>query len=120
MGFIFGMLGIGLAAGVLSGALGIGGAILILPALVYFTGMEQKMAQGTTLLLMLPPIGLFAALEYLRRGQADWTAAAWICAGFLVGGFFGARLIADVPPMLLKRLFAILLIMIGLKMIFRP
>ncbi len=120
MGFIFGMLGIGLAAGVLSGALGIGGAVLIIPALVYFFGMEQKLAQGTSLLLMLPPIGLLAALEYLRRGQADWQAAVWICAGFIIGGFIGARLIADVPPLLLKRIFAMLLILIGLKMFFRP
>jgi len=120
MGFILEMVLIGMVAGTASGALGIGGAILIIPALVYFAGMEQKLAQGTTLLLMLPPIGLLAALEYLKRSQADWHAAVWICAGFLLGGYIGARLIAGVSPLLLKRTFGFLLLLVGFKMIFKP
>ncbi|MCK5242675.1 sulfite exporter TauE/SafE family protein [bacterium] len=118
--YALGMIVIGLAAGTASGAFGIGGAILIIPVLVYLVGMEQKIAQGTTLLLMLPPIGLLAALEYLRRGQADWQAAVWICVGFLVGGYIGAKLIAGLSPILLKRTFGVLLFLVGLKMILRP
>ncbi|MEW6516156.1 MAG: sulfite exporter TauE/SafE family protein [candidate division FCPU426 bacterium] len=120
MGMILGLLAMGLIAGAASGALGIGGAILIIPGLVYFAGMDQKLAQGTTLLLMLPPIGLLAALEYLRRGEADWRAAIWICLGFLVGGYLGARWIGMIPDQLLRRLFGLFLLVIGLKMIIRP
>ncbi|MCD4812204.1 sulfite exporter TauE/SafE family protein [bacterium] len=118
--FVGGMILVGLLAGIASGALGIGGAILIIPILVYIGGMDQKMAQGTTLLLMLPPIGFFAAWEYWRHGQADWVAAAWICLGFLIGGFIGAKLIANVPPVVLRRAFGLLLILVGAKMFFRP
>jgi uncharacterized protein len=118
--YAIGMIVVGLIAGTASGALGIGGAVLILPVLVYVAGMEQKIAQGTTLLLMLPPIGLFAALEYIRRGQADWYSAIWICLGFLIGGYIGAKLIAGASPMLLKRAFGVLLFVVGMKMILRP
>jgi uncharacterized membrane protein YfcA len=120
MGFVLVMLALGMVAGVLSGLLGIGGGIVVIPALVYFAGMSQKMAQGTTLLMMVPPIGLLAALEYLRRGDADWKAAILLCSGFVVGGFLGAIWMSHIPSFLLRRLFALLLILVGLKMFIRP
>ncbi|MBN1596080.1 sulfite exporter TauE/SafE family protein [candidate division FCPU426 bacterium] len=118
--FYAGMLFIGLAAGIASGAMGIGGAVIIIPFLVYIGGMSQKMAQGTTLLLMLPPIGILAAWQYLRRGEADWQAALWICMGFLVGGYVGAKMIADVPPVVLKRALGFLLLAVSVKIIIKP
>ncbi len=120
MYFALGMLFVGAAAGTLSGMFGIGGGILVVPALVYLAGLGQKTAQGTTLLMMLPPIGLFAAWEYLRRGEANVNAAIWICAGFLLGGFLGARLVADASPLLLRRGFGLLMLLAGLKMILNP
>lgn len=120
MGFSLSLLALGAIAGMASGALGIGGAILIIPGLVYFMGMEQKLAQGTTLLLMLPPIGVLAAWEYLRRGEADWHAALWICLGFVAGGYLGARWVGAVPEQLLQRLFGLFMLVIGLKMFIRP
>jgi uncharacterized membrane protein YfcA len=73
---------LGLIAGTLSGLVGIGGAVLIIPALVWFFGMSQHNAQGTTLALMVPPIGILAAWSYYRAGYADLKAAALICGGF--------------------------------------
>jgi len=120
MYFALGMSALGLAAGILSGVFGIGGGILIIPALVYLAGMEQKLAQGTTLLMMLPPIGFLAAREYFMRGEADWRAALWICAGFLIGGYFGARFSGGLSSEMLKRGFGILLLVAGLHMLVRP
>ena len=114
------MIGLGLAAGVLSGVFGIGGGILVIPGLVLLAGMSQKMAQGTTLLMLLPPIGLLAALEYLRRGEADWKVAAWICLGFLIGGYFGARWAGEWSSLVLRRAFAVLLIVVGFRMLLKP
>jgi uncharacterized membrane protein YfcA len=112
----FGILGI--AAGTLSGLLGIGGAIVIIPALVFIFGFDQKMAQGTTLLLMVPPIGILAALQYYRAGQVDLKAGAIIAALFLVGGFFGAKLADLFDPSLMRKVFAVCLAGIAVKMFF--
>src|SRR5205823_9531125 len=73
---------LGLAAGVLSGLLGIGGAIIIIPSLVYIFGFPQHRAEGTTLALMVPPIGILAVLPFFKRGLVDVRAAAFICVGF--------------------------------------
>ena len=78
-----GFVVLGLAAGVLSGLFGIGGGLLIIPVLIYFFGMSQHLAQGTTLALMIPPIGLFAAWAYYKQGNVHLAAAAFICLGFV-------------------------------------
>jgi uncharacterized protein len=119
MGFALGMIGLGLAAGSLSGIFGIGGGILIIPVLVMLAGMDQKTAQGTTLLMMLPPIGVLGALEYWRRGEVNWQAAAWLCVGFVVGGYLGARLIEWVPTLWVRRAFALLMIIMGVRMLWK-
>jgi uncharacterized protein len=109
---------LGLAAGTASGLLGIGGAVVIIPALVFIFGFSQKMAQGTTLLLMVPPIGLLAALQYYRSGDVDLKAGAIIAALFFVGGFFGAKLAEHIDPALMRKIFAVCLAGISVKMFF--
>ena len=108
---------LGLMAGVLSGLIGIGGGIIIIPALVFLAGMNQHTAQGTTLALMVPPIGLLAAWTYYRAGYVDLKVAALICAGFFVGGFLGAKFAAGVPEAALEKVFGVALLLIGIKMI---
>ena len=110
-------LTIGLGAGALSGILGIGGAVAIIPCLIYFLHFNQHLAQGTTLALMIPPIGLLAAWVYYKTGYVDLKVAGFICLGFFLGGFLGAKLAIPIPDHILKRIFGISLLLISLKMI---
>lgn len=107
---------VGLAAGIASGFLGIGGGVVIIPILVYFFGLTQHQAQGTTLALMIPPIGLLAALKYYRDGNVDIRIAAFICIGFFIGGLLGAYLVSPIPDHILRRVFGVFLLGISLKM----
>jgi hypothetical protein len=109
---------IGLVVGVFSGIVGIGGGILFIPALVYLLGMSQHKAQGTSLGALLLPVGLFAFLEYYRRGNADLRVALLLAAGFLVGGYFGALGAQHIPDLWLRRIFALLLMAVGGRMFF--
>jgi len=109
---------IGLVAGTLSGLLGIGGGIIIVPALVYIFGMSQHQAQGTTLALMVPPIGLLAAWTYYKEGYVDLKVAALICLGFFLGGLLGASLSMDISEEMLKKSFGIIFMAIAIKMTF--
>jgi uncharacterized membrane protein YfcA len=114
-----GLVLLGLAAGVLSGLLGIGGAVVIIPALVYLFKFPQHVAQGTTLALMVPPIGILAVLPFFRRGAVDVRAAALICAGFLIGGLIGGRIAIGSGAVTLQRLFGLLLLGLGFRMLFK-
>ena len=114
---IFLFLLLGLITGILSGLLGIGGAIIIIPSLVIVFSMSQHMAQGTTLALMVPPIGLLAAWTYYKAGHVDFKVAALICLGFFIGGFIGARFVTEIPDLLLRRIFGVVLLLAALKMI---
>jgi uncharacterized membrane protein YfcA len=109
---------LGLAAGVLSGLIGIGGGIIIVPALVFLFGLTQHQAQGTTLALMVPPIGILAALTYYNQGYVNLKIAAFVCLGFVVGGWLGAKLATSLSNDLLERLFGIALLIVAVKMIF--
>lgn len=109
---------IGLVAGTLSGLLGIGGAIIIVPALLFIFGMTQHQAQGTTLALMVPPIGLLAAWTYYKEGYVDLKIAALICLGFFIGGLIGASLSLEISETILKRSFGIVFLTIAVKMTF--
>ncbi|MFH0771007.1 MAG: sulfite exporter TauE/SafE family protein [Candidatus Omnitrophota bacterium] len=109
---------IGLAAGALSGLIGIGGGVIIIPALVFLLGFSQLQAQGTTLALMVPPIGILAALTYYNRGLVDLKVAVFICLGFLFGGLIGAKVAVNLPNIILQRIFGVALLIISLKMIF--
>ncbi len=109
---------LGVAAGTLSGLIGIGGGIIIVPALVFVFGMSQHAAQGTTLALMVPPIGILAAWTYYKQGYVDIRIAALICAGFVFGGLLGARIAGSLSNIQLERIFGIAMLLISLKMIF--
>ena len=111
-------LSLGLVAGMCSGLLGIGGAVIMIPALVFMFGMNQHMAQGTTLALMVPPIGLLAAWTYFKGGYIDFKVAAFVALGFLIGGLLGARFAVNIDGPALKKVFGIFLLTISLKMIF--
>ena len=111
------LLLVGLSAGVLSGLLGIGGGILIVPCLVFILGLSQHTAQGTTLALMVPPIGLLAPWTYYKQGCVDIKVAALICLGFFFGGLLGAKFATVIHATCLKRLFGVALLVTALKMI---
>ena len=108
----------GLMGGLLSGLIGIGGGTIIIPILVIFFGLSQKMAQGTTLALLVPPIGILAAWTYYKEGFVDFPIAALMCAGFVFGGLIGAKFAVNLSNQTLERIFGIALLIISLKMIF--
>ena len=110
---------LGLVAGVLSGTIGIGGGIILVPALVLIFEFTQHQAQGTTLALMIPPIGIFAAYTYFKAGHVDIKAAAFICAGFVIGGLIGAKFAVNLPKDSLQKVFGVVLLTIGIYMIFK-
>jgi uncharacterized protein len=109
---------LGLFAGVLSGLIGIGGGIIIVPALVFIFGLSQHQAQGTTLALMVPPIGILAAYTYYKQGNVDLKIAALICAGFIIGSLFGAKFANTLSNAMLQKVFGVVLLLVALKMIF--
>lgn len=115
---IIGLLLLGILAGYFSGLVGIGGGVIIVPALVFLFGFSQHAAQGTTLALLVPPIGILAALSYYQKGYVDIKTAAIICVGFLVGGYVGGKLAVGLSESVLKKTFAITLIALGIKMFF--
>ena len=109
---------IGLMAGVFGGIFGIGGAIIMIPAMVYFLGVDQHTAQGTSLAVMLPPIGLFAAYNYYKAGQVNIWYAIIIAISFMIGGYFGSKIALNLPEQLMKKVFAVFLILTALKLMF--
>jgi len=115
---IFLYLLLGLVAGTFSGLIGIGGAIIIIPCLVLLFGLSQHTAQGTTLALMVPPIGLLAAWIYYKQGFVDLKIAGLICLGFFAGGLIGAKFAAEIPDEILRKIFGVVLMAASLKMIF--
>lgn len=109
---------LGLFAGIISGLIGIGGGIIIVPALVYLFGLTQHEAQGTTLALLVPPIGLLAAWTYYKRGYVNLTIAIFACLGFFIGGLVGAKLAVALPNEILRKVFGVVLLLVALYMIF--
>ena len=108
-----GFLLVGAATGAVSGMFGIGGGILVIPAMVYLYGFSQKMATGTSLGMLLPPIGIMAFLQYYRSGLVSVPAALLLVAGFLAGSYLSAGYSVGLPDILLKRAFGGLLIAMG-------
>jgi uncharacterized membrane protein YfcA len=109
---------LGLIAGILSGLIGIGGGIIIVPALVFLFGLTQQQAQGTTLALLVPPIGLLAAWTYYKQGFVDLRIAGLVCAGFVLGGLIGAKFAVGLSNDTLQKIFGVVLMLISIKMIF--
>lgn len=118
MNELFILLALGLAAGMLSGMVGIGGGIVIVPALVYFLGFSQHSAQGTVLFMFLLPIGILGVLNYWQSGFVDWRVAAIMAITFLVGSFIGSKTAIAIDQILLKRIFGVIIFLLSLKMIF--
>ncbi|HNW33575.1 MAG TPA: sulfite exporter TauE/SafE family protein [Candidatus Ozemobacteraceae bacterium] len=103
--------------GVLSGVIGIGGGILIVPTLVFMFGLTQHQAQGTSIAMMIPPIGLMAAIRYYQDGNIVIPIAVLGAVGFFIGGYFGAGLAQSFSEVALRRTFGAVLMLIGLKML---
>ncbi|MBC7075392.1 MAG: sulfite exporter TauE/SafE family protein [Syntrophomonadaceae bacterium] len=118
MADIYICLAVGLCAGIISGLIGIGGGIIIVPALVFLMGFSQHQAQGTTLALLVPPIGILAAWTYYKQGYVDLKVAAIICLSFFIGGFVGAKMATSLSNAILQKIFGSALLIVGLKMIF--
>jgi len=114
---IFLYLLLGLITGIFGGLFGIGGGIIIIPCLVLLFGLSQHTAQGTTLALMVPPIGLLAAWIYYKAGFVDLKIAGLICLGFFVGGLIGAKCATQIPDDTLRKIFGVVLLIASLKMI---
>ena len=106
---------IGLGAGVLSGIFGIGGGIIIVPALLFFAGMPIARATGTSLGALLLPVGALGAYEYWKHGNLDVRASLWIALGLIGGVYIGARVAQLASPLMLKRAFAILLLLVAVR-----
>lgn len=117
-GNVISLLLIGLMAGYLSGLLGIGGGVVIVPALVYFLGFSQPVAQGTSLALFTLPVGLIAASRYYKKRFVDLKAAGIMLILFLAGSYLGSLTATRISETWLKRIFAVLLIGIAFKMIY--
>ncbi len=110
---------LGVVVGVLSGMFGFGGGILVLPSLVFLCGFNQKIATGTTLAMLLPPIGIFAFMEYYKNNMVNVPAAIILVSGFLAGSILGAKYAIAMDEIMLKRGFGILLVTIGIIYIYR-
>ena len=111
------LIAIGLLAGLLSGFIGVGGGIIIVPALVFFVGMSQHGAQGTSLALMLPPIGILAAYNYYRAGEVDITYAVIIGLAFVIGGYLGSKISLKLSPHVVKFTFGLIMLYVSIRMI---
>ena len=108
----------GFITGIIGGLFGVGGGEVFIPLLIYLFGFSQHKAQGTSLAVLLPPIGLLAALQYYRAGQVDFLVAAWLALGFFVGASIGALAATRIHGEILRRMFGGFLLMVSLHMIF--
>lgn len=115
---IIGLLAIGVLAGVLSGFVGIGGGILVVPALVYVFGLTQFMAQGTSLFLMLPPIGILAFVNYYKAGNVNVSYGILIALAFIIGGYLGSKLALRMNENIVKIIFGAIMAYVAFKMMY--
>jgi len=107
---------IGLSAGILSGLVGVGGGIIVVPALVFFLGFSQQQAQGTSLGLLLLPVGILAVLNYYNKGYIDMRVVGIMAAAFILGGWLGSKWALALPEITVKRIFAVILFYTAFKM----
>lgn len=112
------LLLVGLAAGMLSGLVGVGGGIIIVPCLVFFLGFSQKMAQGTSLGILLLPIGILGAMQYYKQGYIDVKVVSIICIAFIFGSYFGSKIALSISQESVKKIFAIVMLLVAVKMLF--
>ena len=112
------LAGIGILAGFIGGSMGVGGGIIIIPALMIFLGFSQKEAQGTSLAVLTMPVAFMAAFNYYKGGYINMKFAAIMIVTFVIGSYFGSKFALSIPASTLKKIFAILLLVIGVKMLF--
>ncbi len=110
---------VGLFAGVLSGLFGIGGGLVIVPLLVLLFKMNQLDAQGTSLAVLLPPVGLLAALRYYKSGHVRMGMALWIALGLIVGALWGAQFATQISPQTMRKIYGVFLVLVGCFMVWR-
>jgi uncharacterized membrane protein YfcA len=109
---------IGLCAGLLSGLIGIGGGIIMVPLFVFLLGMSQHNAQGMSLAVMLPPVTFLAVYNYHKAGEVDWKMALIASAVFIVGGFIGSKFALKIDEVILKKIFGVLMLVVAIKLLF--
>jgi len=112
------LIAIGLVAGTLGGMVGLGGGIILIPALILIMKLDQQTAQGTSIAIMLPPIGLFAVYNYYKAGYVNIKYAMIIAAAFMVGGYLGSTIALKISADLMRKIFSVLLVVIAIKMFF--
>lgn len=115
--FIY-LLIIGLAAGFMGGLVGIGGGVIIVPALVMLLGMSQHSAQGTSLTMILFPVGILGVLNYYKQGHVDFKYAGLLAIGFFVGSYLGSKFSLSLPQLTVKRIFAVVMMLLAVKILF--
>ena len=108
---------LGLVSGLLSGVFGIGGAIIVIPALIFIIGLSQHEAQGTSLAFMLPPVGILATWNYWKAGHVNWKIALVLSLTFVVGAYLGSQFSLNISDRTLRRLFGVLMILVAIKLI---
>jgi uncharacterized membrane protein YfcA len=112
------LLGIGTITGIMAGMLGIGGGIVVIPAMVMIMGLSQQTAQGTSLAMMLPPVGILAVWNYYKAGHVDFRFAIILAIAFIAGSYFGSKFAVAIPQAAMKKIFGIVLMLVSLKMLF--
>jgi uncharacterized protein len=108
---------IGIIAGVLSGLVGVGGGVVMVPLLILLLGFSQHQAQGTSLAVLVVPVTAIAVFNYYKEGYINWKHAAIIAAFFVVGGYFGSKIAINLDQKMLKKIFAVILLLIGGRML---
>jgi uncharacterized membrane protein YfcA len=117
-GYLLALLVIGFAAGFMSSLVGIGGGVVIVPALVIIFGLSQKMAQGTSLAMLSLPVAFIGAYNYYKEGQVNWKMALILAATFVIGGYLGSKVVLGLDTSIVKKIFAIFMIVIAVKYLF--
>jgi uncharacterized protein len=112
------LLIVGLLAGALSGMVGVGGGIIVVPVLVYFLGFSQHEAQGTTLFMFLLPIGILGVMNYYKAGFVNFNTALIVGSTFVIGSYFGSKLAISLDQKMVKQIFGVIIVLLGIKMIF--
>ncbi len=115
---ILSLLVIGILAGVLSGLIGVGGGVIMIPLLVFVLGYSQHSAQGTSLAVLAIPVTFLAAYNYYTEGYINWKFALIIAVGFVIGGYFGSKLAISINQSMLKKIFGVILLIAAFKMFF--
>lgn len=111
------LLSVGLVAGILSGLVGIGGGIVVVPVLVYFLSFTQQQAQGTTLFMFLLPIGILGVFNYYKAGFVEWKTACIMAITFMAGSYFGSKIAIGLDQQVIKKIFGAVIVLLGLKML---